>query len=180
MFLIKFFPLFFIFMYRRRTSTRRPYSSYSRRAPYKTVKYSSETCSFNNTLTIDATEQVAAVIIAATQVQGMRKAKNFTLKLSVPVPLCLYALVVFVPQGTAPSHANSGTPLNPSSLYEPNQHLIMSTIVQPNMTSPIILRSSLARNLNSGDTLQLIIFNPNIAAVEDIPFAVTFNYAMTY
>ena len=67
------------------------------------------------------------------------------------------------------------------SLYEPNQNVIMSGYITPNYNAMQTFRTRLARNLNSGDTIQMIIA-PAAAtdAVQQQLIGISLNYAITY
>lgn len=141
----------------------RRYRSYYRRYRRAAQKYSVETSNINlkGALTQDYGNYT---MIAPIQSQGMRKAKNFTLSISsspfyngtddseeyTPIAFAL----VYVPQGTNPSSITLGTESAAASLYEPNQNVILSGVYTAG-DSALRIRSSLARNLNSGDSIVL-------------------------
>lgn len=180
----------FIFMYRRK--------SYSARR-YKKVRYSNETSTFNITTNIAAASttsfpdyqgNLGKTLVSAAEIQGTRKVKNMTLsistsQISVPV-LCT---VVYVPQGTQPSGLTvngSGTE-SPSSLYEPNQNVIMQFVLNPvyaNGEGSCVQRfkTRLARNLDSGDCIKLIMAPSTALTAPLNGFNVTgtFNYAISF
>lgn len=148
-----------------------------RRRPYKVVKYSNETTVFNGNITGTGTMENVAVMIASVAAQGMRKAKNFSLQFITTSEVPVYFALVYVPQGTDPSHLNYGTPEQPVSLYEPNQNVILvgcSIANSPQQT----WRTRLARNLNSGDSIQLRVGCENGYTTSN--FAISLNYAITY
>lgn len=159
------------------------YSRARRTRPLKTVKYSNET--FNSTFEFaqGASQQQYAILIAPISSQGMRKAKNFTLRISCSkAPLLLWALV-YVPDGTVPQPINLAPPVqqqapNSVSYYEPNQNVIMSGFLYPG-TPQETFRTRLARNLNSGDCIALIL-RPAIQADEQSYAYASLNYAISY
>lgn len=161
-------------MPRRARRTRR----YSR--SYKVQKYSNETCNFVGTGTVNANGNAIA-LVAPIDSQGMRKCKNFTLTIAcsanISVPL-IYALV-YVPQGTLASRLNIGENGGVVSLYEPNQNVILSGILSYDQNVPVTKYSRLARNLNSGDSIQLIVRAINAEEVS-LDIAATLNYAISY
>lgn len=175
-------------MSRRRTVRRRV------GRPLKTVKYSNETTCFANPVTIAAgtadAGQVNATMISAVNVQGMRKAKNFTLRIVANNRTPIAWALVYVPQGQNPSVMGIGTPAAPVSLYEPNQNVIMAGVLPIAGTpegasnvsltfSPQVSRTRLARNLNSGDTIVLCFRNlNNLATTFDVQAML--NYAITF
>lgn len=161
--------------YGRRRYTRRSY-----RRAYKTQRYSNETMSGVIDIPLGAiAPDKAGVLVVSTELQAMRKAKNFKLTMYTDpdVKDIFYFAVVYVPQGMEPSALNTGTNLTPVSLYEPNQYVIMSGMLQPGGNN--IFYSRLARNLNSGDAIGIQV---RTAAKTSAPLTIpyTFNYAITY
>ncbi len=156
---------------------RRSYSA-SRRSygrPVKTVKYSNETSQLRSVFLTDTGSVAnpmnqAVVAIPPADIQGLRKAKNFTLRLQYqirgsfnqPNVAPIYWALVYVPEGQTAQNINiAGSqsvgqdPMAPVSFYEPNQNVIMSGVITPDQ--PVQTnRTRLARNLNSGDTIQLV------------------------
>lgn len=142
------------------------------RKAVKTVKYSSETTTVSGTLTSASEygDQIHCAIVAPSSAQGIRKVKNFTCRLisangqaptqADPNPgptIPLYFALVYVPQGTSVQTLTIGTPDGPASLYEPNQNVILSGILLGDGQTLITTKSRLARNLNSGDSIELVI-----------------------
>lgn len=154
----------------------------------KKVKYS------NETMQMIATPNASAIngggflcMIPATDVAGVRKVKNFDITFTydtftAPV---MWALV-YVPQGM--SHVALTRPTQysdqntaPSSLYEPNQNVIMSGVLPVTANTKIVQRTRLARNLNSGDSIYLYIrsvmddsFEGSASFMAQLNFAITF------
>ncbi|QYM90068.1 hypothetical protein [Circoviridae sp.] len=167
---------------------------YTRRV--KTIKYSNETYNYNGTLIVNNSSQKTdwhQTLITAIDQQGVRKCKNFELTLTgsaftpsaeganIPSPL-FYALV-YVPQGTEASRINIGSPDACASLYEPNQNVIMSGVWPGDLTAPFVKKTRLARNLNSGDSIQLILSSPpfdSAGVAYEKMVAVTLNYAISF
>lgn len=137
---------------------------YYRRRPYKTVKYSNETSSISDDVSVPVIGKdkplttVNSLLAINSNIQGMRKVKNFTLHIDTNCPVPLYFALIYVPQGTSPGNINVGTVQNPVSFYEPNQNVILSGICRTE-SPQLTFRSRLARNLNSGDSIA-IIFRP--------------------
>lgn len=152
--------------------------------PFKTVKYSSETSAVSNLLTLAASSEasIPIALISAANIQGTRKVKNFTLRFAyAPPPMPLAFVVAYIPEGQAPQSLNFGDASTVTSLYEPNQNVIMQGILPQNPDSALSFRTRLARNLNSGDAIALII-RPLVPATTatNISFGITFNYAITF
>jgi len=162
-------------MYRRR-------SRYSRRV--KSIKYSNETMNYINNAEISAGSSFEAdgVLIPSVANQGTRKVKNFDLQFmyeNLPFPVA-FALV-YVPEGQEASSLTLSVSGTPASLYEPNQNVIMSGILPPSATNTIHYRTRLARNLNSGDTIQIVLKGiANAAEAADFGFYAQLNYAIAY
>lgn len=153
-------------------------------ASVKKIKYSNETYSIDYTVTSDlSASSQSAVMIASIDNQGMRKAKNFSLKLFCPqmgsgdlysVGAIVWALV-FVPQGTNVQSLSLGNN-NSVSLYEPNQNVIMSGILCSDQV--INAKTRLARNMNAGDSIYLVFKSYN--APINYSVGGVLNYAIAY
>lgn len=132
--------------------TTRPY----RRKPIKTVNYSNETTIIQQVVevpTAGSPEQKNVVVIPNVAQQGKKKAKNFTLRLKTNCDMPIFWALIYVPHGNEPSLIR----LSPNgSLYKPAQNVIMSGIIAKNSAQDTF-RSRLARNLNSGDRIALIV-----------------------
>ena len=138
---------------------------YARRQNWRSSnrdKYSVETTSGILSTATTATNglyQSAVAIVPSTTIQGMRKVKHITISLT-----CgddnpeFYWAIVYVPQGTQPNALFSltGDVSTIGSMYEPNKFVMNCGVVDPN-AGPVRFRSSLSRNLNSGDAIYLII-----------------------
>lgn len=111
----------------------------------------------NFTLASNTTTTIQVVAPALTA--GMRKVKNITVNL-VPSLLSgdatteIFWALVYVPEGTQPGVLN--TTASAVSLYEPNQFVMNCGICDPN-AGPIRFFTPLARNLNSGDSIYLLV-----------------------
>lgn len=169
-------------MSRRRRSSRRNY------IPRPLKKYSVENTSLfrSNSFSAPFTNQTFAYdIIPALNTYGVRKVKNISLQLTLsPIPCPVLWAVIFLPEGlgTPDDQKNLYAKLNSpdnymASIYEPNQNVIMAGILpaSPATTStPTVIRrlSRLARNLNSGDRVQLA-FNIGVPFVSVTDFSFT-------
>jgi hypothetical protein len=128
-------------------------------------------------------------VVPNSTLYGMRKAKNFDIQIDLLDPgdelennFVEWALV-YVPEGMVPGNIalRFGHNINQfESMYEPNQHLIASGIISG--TEPSVRKfSPLARNLNSGDQIIMVISQWNTAvAATAAPIGVhaRVNYAM--
>lgn len=151
----------------RRYYRRRP-RYHSRRL--KTVKWSVE--NYISRFDIDGNQLFTQPIITPINTLGVRKIKNFTFSASV-TEVVAFALV-FVPEGTNSSPLALGVNQIVSA-YEPNQNVIMKGILIP--SQPQNFFSRLARNLNSGDTIVLLLDN---ATNNDTNVFVSLSYAISF
>lgn len=179
-------------MYKKRNYTPR----------YKKVRYSNETTCLNissqvtggqtPTIPVYSDGALGFVLVKAADLQGTRKVKNMLLSISSygnQVPLL--CAIVYVPQGTSPSNITPSNVANRtgSSLYEPNQNVIMQFVMNPiDPTSGAgsdvqNFKTRLARNLDSGDSIMLVMCPAYPTAQgtdQTIRVAGTFNYAISY
>ena len=139
----------------------------SRRAPRRTIKsynrdkYSKENFRVEVTTganLVNGLYQGGQVIVPPTTTQGMRKVKHITIGLAKQSSDTEFTehpfhwALVYVPEGYA---ANAlGAP--GGSLYEPNQYVMACGVIDPD-AGPIRIRSPIARNLNSGDSISLVV-----------------------
>lgn len=181
---------------------RRYVQPYSARRNYKKVRYSNETSTFliqqdiaaNNTSSFPTNPQgqlVGKVLVDAATIQGTRKVKNMTLSISATneCPIPILCAVVYVPQGTNPSSIQVNAPQAAStSLYEPNQNVIMQFVLNPVFdsgtgTNVQRFKTRLARNLDSGDAIYLVCapaFAHQAGNAYTCKLSGTFNYAISF
>lgn len=159
----------------------------------KTVRYSNETTSIATPLPASQAGKslVFANLVKGIDQQGIRKVKNFTLRVTHGCPTPLFFALVYVPAGQTAAGLKFGTYTPeggavPASLYEPNQNVIMcGTIDTGSATYPTqasTFRTRLARNLNSGDSIALVLGQGFSPSGENSPFnfALTLNYAICF
>lgn len=160
--------------------------SYRARRPYLRPlmpprnKYSIEQKSFqesaNTTLPVNSIYQDTFTIVDSTTLQGMRKVKHIMCNLTITGSTGsdainpLYWAIVYVPQGTSVGALN----LN-NSLYEPNQYVMNCGVIDPS-AGPIRFTSPVARNLNSGDKIELVVGKTSASAAT---YSGVFKYAIT-
>ena len=155
--------------------------AYGSRRPLKTVKYSNETSNITSSFTIKAGSQINAPLISASSIQGIRKAKNFSFKILYAGTAPLMFVLIYVPQDQDVKAITRGTYQTPASLYEPNQNVIMSGYIVPNNSQAQTFRTRLARNLNSGDSIQIAIACAGANdSVENAMIGISLNYAITF
>jgi hypothetical protein len=153
----------------------------------RTVHYSSETQNLSQVVTFSPSSVLhtfSVPLIPPAVLQGIRKAKNFTVRLAFPdATISLQWALVFAPEGPAPSSyvLRAGTAGQPLSLYEPNQNVILCGLWSPGM-GVVNAHSRLARNLQSGDSCVLLVSNcwPTGDATIAIHMIASLNYAITY
>ena len=171
--------------------------------PVKTTKYSNETygTQFNiqNNGGVPGSHggfQFPVIPNAIGGILGTRKVKNFTLRLCAEKTMydnqvpdqetfdrarVAFALV-YVPEGTNPSGLAFGTGNQPSSIYEPNQNVIISGIIDSDQTYSF--KTRLARNLNAGDNIALVLADltpiQNEGDSTNTPVTMTCNYAISF
>lgn len=175
-------------MYRRYAY--RPRRAYTPKS-VKPVKYSCEHKTFTGQNTTSTEQPVtnSVDLVAGISAQGMRKAKNFTLDLSSigfpgegesgTIIRPVYWALVYVPEGS-PGDIKLSTPTtSTSSLYEPNQNVIMSGIITSDGQKNRFT-TKLARNLNSNDKISLLYLLPQDNAAHDINVNICLTYAITY
>lgn len=115
-------------------------------------------------------------IVPASPTQGMRKVKHVTVSLTSGVPQAgslasIYWALVYVPEGYSVNTLNG----NPgASFYEPNQFVMAAGCNDPE-AGPIRVRSPIARNLNSGDSIWLVVGTdtPSVMVKGLVNFAIT-------
>lgn len=153
-------------------------------------KYSVEHTSIR-TNTTDLWEEVPAVadsalsyqtthtIVESTDLQGMRKVKHLTITASnagLTSTNPLYYVLAYVPQGYDPQKIYMPSPGVALDTYSANQY-VMSCGWLDFDGGPLRIRSRLSRNLNSGDSIVLILAsyfnNANIYYVLDCTYAIT-------
>ena len=128
---------------------------YKKRRVYSTKsrdKYSVEQdC---GTMGVNAAGDGGVVIVPPTTIQGMRKVKHITISMAMtqtPNVYCFWA-IVYVPAGTTPSTIA----IDGGAMYEPNQY-VMNCGVFDFDGGPLRVSSPVSRNLNSGDSVYLVI-----------------------
>ena len=124
--------------------------------------------------------QTSIPVLQPVDVQGMRKVKHLTLSFSCETNQApVWYALVYVPEGYNPNNLqipNSGFAV---SLYEPNQY-VMSSGVLDFTGGPLRIRCPLARNLNSGDAIHLVMGVPKSGSSNTVPTIISnVQYAIT-
>lgn len=157
-----------------------------RSRPLKTIKYANHTVSHIVGGAIGANVTKAYNIVAPTSVAGVRKVKNFTINFafnSAQEPgtgidiIWLWALI-YQPEGMGENPLQVGVHPNTVELYQPEQNVIISGVFNAHFGN-FRYKTRLARNLNNGDRIYLLI-RPNIA-LGDVTYGyITVNYAISF
>ena len=129
---------------------------------------------------VQASRQPAFSILAPTDIQGMRKAKHFTLSFasSDSVTKFYYALV-FVPQGYEPQRINIPFGNYAIPAYDANQFVISQGILDFD-GGPLRIKSPLSRNLNSGDSVYLLLATYEQEATTFVQASVQYAITLQY
>lgn len=149
-------------------------------------RYSNETPSISD-ITVFAANvatQLHVTVIPPANIQGVRKVKNFTLRIAWdPLPLPMAWALVYCPEGTVAqvSALTVGNVAQPVRLYESNQNVISSGILSAGRasTSPA-MQSRLARNLQSNDSIVLLCVNLRPTPQFNFADCINMNFAITY
>lgn len=165
---------------------------YRRRYYGRKSKYSNETfqetgvfTNQNLVNTGDFYQTPWLTVVPFTNVGGVRKVKNFSVRLGICgntndgglINIPYTYLLVYVPEKQNPGAVQTET----GTLYEPNQNVIISGVGVTGQEVKSFNR--LARNLNSGDSIQMIIvFNVGgtLEGGDTIRVNLQTNYAITY
>lgn len=146
-------------------------------------KYSIEQKSFSvvspSTGPVNGLYQSNVQVVAPVDIQGMRKVKHLMVNMASFITgapdssATIYWALVYVPQGTTLGALN----LN-NSMYEPNQYVMNCGIIDAT-AGPLRFSSPLARNLNSGDAIYLVLGTTSAAANNNlqgvVKYAITLN-----
>jgi hypothetical protein len=187
-FFLDCWPFWFDVMFTSLLLMPRRFRRYARSArTVKPIRYSNETVSGMTGGSLGTGVTVHVVVIQAVNATGVRKIKNPTLRLAMSAPTppfpILWALV-YVPEGFPASALKLEYALGdiPPSIFEPNQNMIMSGVIPATgAAEPITYRSRLARNLNSGDSIHLLVRGMSgVTDIEDVQFIYLLNYAICY
>ena len=130
------------------------YSRFRRGYNRRMGKYTSE--NYNALLAFAPGDEAKySVVVGETSTAGVRKVKNFTIHVpNISSGGAVWALV-YVPQGLDQNAGlNVATSADAVSLYEPNQNVIACGCL---MNNGQVIRSRLARNLGSGDSIVLVM-----------------------
>lgn len=128
--------------------------------------------------------QALIPIVAATTQEGVRKAKNISVSIAPPGSQTttaqnnpFYWALIYLPEGQTPNELSST-----GQLYTPSQFVINSGIVT-SIQGKMRISSRLARNLNQGDSIYLLLGTNNDSLPSSQPtgrFTYLVRYAICY
>ena len=121
--------------------------------------------------------QASVTIVPDTGVGGMRKVKHLSVSVAAQevaggIAHTAYWVLAYVPQGTSTGNIN----ITGANMYEPNQ-FVMNCGVVDFSAGPVRFTSPVSRNLNSGDSIVLVMLNP---AGEAATYRYCVRYAITF
>ena len=122
--------------------------------------------------------QVYHNIVPPTDLEGMRKVKHLTITASNMSSSTnpVYYVLAYVPQGYNPQNINLPIASSNISTYQANQYVLSSGWLDFD-GGPLRIRTNLSRNLNSGDSISLVLATYNAAVnnyyVFDVTYAIT-------
>ena len=147
---------------------------YRRYRSGKRIKYSVQQRAFG--WTAAGASSSAQIIVPATTLEGMRKVKHLMVNLTAGQAAGgMYWALVYVPQGTVAQNINITTGETVTSMYEPNQFVMNCGIIDVD-AGPIRFSSPIARNLNDGDSIWLVL---RPVSSEAVPVFGTCRYAIS-
>jgi hypothetical protein len=155
-----------------------PRKYYYRRPSYGSRdKYSVEQNTFRMTLGPELAQN-SIIVVPSTTIEGMRKVKHLTISLSNSGSTAntVYWAIVYVPYGYTANNLRLPDPNAGGALYEPNQ-FVMNAGVCDLDAGPTRISTPIARNLNSGDSIYLILGSPGLGATMNLNGLV--RYAIT-
>lgn len=164
------------------------------RRRYRTKKNKWEQLQVVSYLYLHQNKTTGAIVVPADLANGVRCVKHLKITLTTPYigltdqgninvgnSLTFYWALIYVPQGYDPQEINIPSQVDASvPLYDANQ-FIMASGVATITTQPATVRTPLSRNLNSGDTIQLVVYS--LAAgvsTEDVPVWAHTSYSICY
>ena len=150
------------------------------------VQNRSANLKFNNDNLLQKNSSVTFNVIPSINIQGVRKVKNFTINIEgdfhkegdikdksyvINYMLIYHPSGLNIPAITIPAQI-------PGELFKANQYIILQGILTP--LNNKIQYSKLARNLNSGDSIDLILINPSSTTDLAGNILCNLNYAIAY
>ena len=123
----------------------------------------------------DVVAHAEVQLIEGSGTEGKRTIKNISVQLTTPI--VFRWAIVYVPQGTQVKKLNQSTPSSAVSIYEPNQH-VMAAGAYDSGAGPNRIFTPLARTLNSGDSIWLMISGQDksmIRTIGVVSYAVSYN-----
>ena len=124
-------------------------------------------------------QTTTVAVVPSTVVEGMRKVKHITVNATVQGESdAFYWAIVYVPQGTTPNAIQISTSATSPGMYEPNQFCMNCGVVD-GTAGPIRFGSPVARNLNDGDAIYLLVRPIPSQTGQNISVIATVRYAIS-
>jgi hypothetical protein len=138
----------------------------------RVLRYVYDSICGSHAISVEGTDR--AIIVPAANITGVRRVRGFTLKLSVSLPV-IYALV-YVPEGINAEgiSLNISDPTVATSVYTPEQHIILSGCATTDMYP---VRYFGSRNLSSGDAVYLLTRSVSATEAGAMIYTVTYYIA---
>lgn len=164
------------------------------RRRYRNKKNKWEQLQVISYLYLHQNKETAAVVVPADLANGVRCVKHLKITLTTPYigladqgninvgnSLTFFWALVYVPQGYDPQEIQVPSQIDSSiPMYDANQY-VMASGVATITTEPVVVRTPLSRNLNSGDSIQLICASLAAgASSEDVPIWGHTSYSICY
>ena len=153
---------------------------YFHKRSYNPDKYSIEHTAVTINLQGDSGDGVlrgSQTVVPAILQQGMRKVKHLTVSFALFPNVSdhpLYWAVVYVPYQTNP---NGLSLTSGGAFYEPSNFVMGCGIIDP-QAGPNRIHIPLARNLNQGDRIELLVGTPNTSS-QTVSVQAIVQYAVT-
>lgn len=126
--------------------------------------------------------QASVAVVSAAAAQGKRKCKNFDINLAVQqaagvAQALIYYALVYVPAGSTASTISNAAA---TEFYTPGSNVLAAGVYDCDEGTGFRVRTRLARNLNAGDEIQLIMRSSSIAGNQQIALQGVVSYVVAY
>lgn len=126
--------------------------------------------------------QASVAVVSAAAAQGKRKCKNFDINLAVQqaagvAQALIYYALVYVPAGSTASAISNAAA---TEFYTPGSNVLAAGVYDCDEGTGFRVRTRLARNLNAGDEIQLVMRSSSIAGNQQIVLQGVVSYVVAY
>lgn len=128
--------------------------------------------------------QASVSVVSAAAAQGKRKCKNFDINLAVQQPAALaqqqsliYYALVYVPAGSTASTISNAAG---TEYYTPGSNVLAAGVYDCDEGTGFRVRTRLARNLNAGDEIQLVMRSSALVGAAQIALQGVVSYVVAY